>query len=125
MELSDRVGCTAASMIPWLDEAQVIDLLRLVQHRRTEPARRMLQCAGMTVPVGFNLERRVWRAPFLRELGLRLQDEDTEDDDSTTHLPDLTRYCADVRNYQALQELAERLARDEDIDIGAEFGWED
>jgi hypothetical protein len=112
-------------MIPWLDEAQVVELLRLVQLRRTAPARRMLQCAGMRVPEAFNLLRRTWRAPFLRELERRLGDEDPEDDDSTTHLPDLTRFCADVRNVQALQELAERLAREEDVDIGAEFGWED
>jgi len=112
-------------MIPWLDEGQVLELLRLVRFRRTEPVRRFLACVGMTLPPDFDLGLENWRSPFIRELEYRIAEEDVDDDESTATVPDLTRFCADVRNFEALHDLTRQLASEEDIDIGAEFGWED
>lgn len=112
-------------MIPWMDEGQVLDLLHLVQLRRTGPVRRFLSRLGMTPPDNFDLSLDSWRTPFVRELELRLAEEDPNDDDSTAIVPDLTRFCLDVRDFDALHQLTARIASEEDLDLGAEFGWED
>lgn len=112
-------------MVAWLDEAQASELHSMVLHRCTGAARRLLGAAGIDLPDDFDLEYERWRGPLLRELELRLDDEDTTDDDSTTRVPDYARFATDLREIGAHQALIDKLAREADMDLGAAFGWED
>ena len=126
MDLRDRAGCTAASLIAWLDDAQARELFEMVRDRKTENARKVLELVHIHLPDDFDLDLEAWRAPFLRELDVRLSSEDTSDDDSTSTIPDYARFATDMRRIDSLYALLERIDdRDDDVDIGAAFGWED
>ncbi len=119
-----HTGRTCASIIAWLDHAQVETLHGLVDRGATGSARWLLLAAGVDLPDEFDLAVKAWRKPFHHELRVRLEVEDTSDE-PTANVPDYAEFATDLRELGRMQELVDSLTRDADLDLGAEFGWDD
>lgn len=126
MDLRHQPGSAAASMIAWLDNAQAHSLLDCVQRSDTRSARVVLASAGIEVAPSFDLKDESWRRPFITELQAKLRTTPEVDDDApTSNLPNYAQFATDVRELDAVARFRNRIMQEEDIDIGAEFGWED
>ena len=95
MSTNDNTQQTISSLVAWLEDDAIDQLLDALRSRDGDAITEILRQNRVNLAEVPDLLSEHWRESLIR--GLESRQEEDEEDANTVHMPDYTRFAADLR----------------------------